>query len=495
MPRPLRTLADAAIFTLPARASSGERHSRVCILAPATGAPEEAGRNILRPKEALDALFARLSAETKRLAAVSLAIMALALIAIFRRRIIEYALPLAMAIAASCGVLGWLGEKLVFFHFLALFATAGIGIDYVIFHRRSASPASRRIVLASFLTSLAGFGALAFTSFAPTRALGLALALGLAFAYAFSLALAPRRDSAARASSDWASQKEQSAGRLRILAIWWIYRLIGKNAAKAFFVLPFLFIYPFCREARAALRRFYGVLCSFTGSPPPPPGRMFMQMLAFAWSAIDKTDACTLCKNPPSFTFSGDTGWMEGKAFLVSTHVGCIEVLPALRVRLARAGKTALPRVHAFQQMGHDAVFTGIFSQRLSNDGFTLHAVEDIGVETAAAMHDEISSGALVLMAGDRTGAAHSRRRPLVRRFLGRDCAWPAGVFRFAALMDCPVYAIAAIRKGFDAYEVAASRLGDDLAGDYVAFLENLTLAHPGQWFQFYDFFNDRPNQ
>ena len=62
-------------------------------------------------------------------------------------------------------------------------------------------------------------------------------------------------------------------------------------------------------------------------------------------------------------------------------------------------------------------------------------------------------------------------------------------MFRFAKLMECPVYAITCVRTGWNAYTVDAKMLGEDIVGDYVAFLEAAALAHPDQWYQFYDFF------
>lgn len=282
-------------------------------------------------------------------------------------------------------------------------------------------------------------------------------------------------------TAEWHRQKEQSAGRLRMRLMWEIYRLLGKSAAKILFAPAFLFIYPFCTPARAALRQFYAVLGRRASH-----ARCFRQLLGFAWTMIDKTDACTLCKAPPRFTLAGDAGWRDGGCFLLSTHVGCIEVLPALR-----KGRGATPKVHAFQQLGHDAIFTELFLHHLDPAQLTLHAVEDIGVETAAEMQAAIRRGEIVLMAGDRPAAGRARTAAtLPHAFLGRLCRWPKGVFRFARLMESPVYAIACVQTGWNAYEVRARRLDGDLLDGYVAFLEETTRARPEQWYQFYRFFD-----
>ena len=459
----------------------------------------------------LTSLFETMSRETYRLLAISFAVLLVALLGLFRRHFVAYAWPVAAAAAATFASLGALGEQMTFFHALCFFILVGLGIDYVIFHNsKGLSPtvgvSSRRIVFYSFLTSFIGFGMLAFTSFPVTRSMGITLAIGLFFSYLFSILSVLKRSvpiSPDRADPkcprsgdhlDWASQKEQSAGRIRLFLIWSIYRFLGKTAAKILFLPAYLFIYPFCRPARAALRQYYDVLGI--------KGNSFRHILGFAWSMIDKTDACSLCKNPPRFTIEGDDGWMAGGCFLLSTHLGCIEVLPALRKTwgetLSRRegtmpGKGASVKVHAFQQMGHNALFTEMFAKNIDPSQLTLHAVEDIGVETAVEMKEAIARGEIVLMAGDRLPASRgqtSRRRELERDIFGRRCIWPKGVFRFAAMMESPVYAIVCVKTGWNDYSVYARRLDvSNLLGGYVAFLEEETRKHPLQWYQFYPFF------
>jgi len=440
--------------------------------------PSEKG---IDPRAELEAVFEGCAKETNRLLAFSFAVLAAALLIAFRRKFLLYVVPVAMAAVATAGVLGWIGEKVSFFHLLCFFVLAGLGIDYAIFNRGRGDGDTGRVVLYSFLTSLVGFGMLSFTAFQVTRSMGITLGTGLFFAYIFSLpsSAPPRRD----ADAKWSDQPEQSAGRLRLKLMWWTYRFLGKSFAKVVTFFVMLFIYPHAKAARAALSEFAGIVHPRLAPGRRPP-RPFSVMLNFAWAMLDKVDACTLAKNLPRMSVSGDDGWMKGGCFLVTTHVGCAEVLPALRRFFADGGG---PEVHAFQQMGHDRIFTELFCRHLDSSRFTLHAVEDIGVETAVEMQEAIRCGAIVIMAGDRPSAGSPA--VLRREFLGRDCAWPKGVFRFAALMHSPVYAVGCVRTGWNAYEVRARRLGGNLLGDYVEFLEEETLSHPEQWFHFYRFF------
>ena len=475
---------------------------------------------VLDPRTALEDLFARFLASTCRLLGVSLGLLAVLLLVFFRKRFFLYVGPVVASVAATGGMLGWLGIPLTSFTLLCFFVMVGLGLDYVVFHRNRPGAATRRTVRASFLSSLAGFGLLAFTAFPVTQAMGITFAFGLFFAYVFSLGdagarragdVAPYQGVAggARRAGDvapWHAQREQSAGRGRMWFMWTVYAGCGKTALKLVTVPVMAFIFPFAGPARRALRAYYAVLAAFRGRKDAPPvgsWMLFRHLLGFAWSLADKTDACTLRKDLPEMSVRDDAGWRAFRnlvaarkgAFLVSTHLGTVEVLPALASSRRGMGE-AIPHVHAFQQMGHDAVFMRMFMRHFDAAHFTLHAVEGIGVETAVRMQEAVGRGDLVLMAGDRVSAGSGKT--LVHTFLGYPCRWPKGVFVFAKLMECPVFFVTCVRTGWNAYECHFRRYTGPTSSptrmldEYAAFLEAETLAHPDQWYQFYDFFGHR---
>ena len=411
----------------------------------------------------------------------------------------------------------------------------------------SSGGATERTVLFSFLTSFVGFGLLAFTDFAVTRSMGVTLAIGLAFSYLaakvfcgggsgvgvsqLTTARAPsphrkmpgvglalpregeadgrglprggRADGQGLLRGDgagdcaWHEQKEQCASLFWAQFMWYSYAWFGKTFQKIIFVIGMPVIYLFAKPSRCALAKFYGVLSTHTGQPyPATHGRLFRHLLGFAWGVMDKTDASTLKKNLPVMTVRDDAGWRAFKAtmdaqkgaFIFCTHVGVVGVMPALPESL---GLQRIPKVHAFQQMGHTAVFMKVFMKHFNPSRIEMHAVEEIGVETAVAMQEAIGRGELVIMAGDRTSAGS--KSVLHHRFLGRDCVWPKGAFRFAALMESPMFAVTCIRTGWNRYEVHIAEIGvASPLEDFVTFLEAETVAHPEQWYQFYDFFGEK---
>ena len=461
---------------------------------------------VLEPRQALENLFGHFTRETQRLLFVSLLVLAFLLLVLFRRRVLALACPVAATLVATAGTLGWLGVPVTFFTLLCFFVLVGLAFDYAIFQASESAAHTRRAVRYSFLTSLVGLGALAFTDFAVTRSMGIAFALGLTYAYGFARLGVPSSRPVRIASDDeaWHRQGEQSAGRLRMAFMWGVYRFLGKGVMKALCVPVMAFIYPFARPARRALEEFRATLAAFQAQRLPAvactrPVGSFRHLLGFAWSLADKTDACTLKKNLPAMSVRPDDGWRAFKslvdahkgAFLISTHLGTIEVLPAL----PKTQGYDAPHVHAFRQMGHDAQFIKVFMRHFDASSLTLHAVEDIGVETAVSMQEAIRRGELVLMAGDRVSAGS--RKVLAHDFLGRPCRWPKGVFAFAKLMEAPVFFVTCLRTGWNAYEVhfaeyrrpASGRELEAMLDAYVDFLQEETLQRPDQWYQFYKFF------
>lgn len=395
-------------------------------------------------KAKLFSLFKELTRRTVLVIGFSVVLLLLVALVLLRRRALAVALPPICAVLATYFTLGLLGEPLTFFHILSFFIILGLGVDYAVFRNR--------IVLYSFLTSLLGFGLLAFTSFPPTAAIGKTLAVGLTYAYIFSLVRHPSSSSItpsptstpsstpASISPSWHEQKEQAAGRFRLWLTFALYRCLGKNFCKLCAVIVVASAYPGFRKR-----------CGFK------------KALSFAFGLLDKLDACTLRKNLPRMTVVGDTGWMKGGCFLLSTHVGTIEVLPALK-------NVDGIIVHAFQQMSHNKLFTEMFMKHFDKRQFALHPVEEIGVETAVEMQEAIRRGEMVLMAGDRDPASGGKK----------------GVFKFAKLMESPVYAITCIRTAWNAYTVNAKAL-DRLAlqAEYEVFLSEAAAAHPNEYFEF----------
>ena len=473
-------------------------------------------KRVFAPKEHLEMALIQWDLEAKRLLIKVMLVVAAVFAVVLRRFSFAFILPMLCTYSVVESILLLMGENGNFFATICFFIFMGLGLDYCVFRRHMLKfgngdvglKATSRAVFYSFLTSFIGFGLLAFTDFAVTRVMGITLAAGLATFYITAKLFSgcevfPSRRIGKRddPSAVWHEQREQCASLFWAQFMWYSYAWFGKNFQKVIFVIGMPVIYLFSRQGRVALKKFYGVLSEFSGKEARATvPRLFMHILRFSWGLMDKTDSCTLGKNPPRMSVRDDEGWRafretvnSGKgAFVMCTHVGMIGVLPSLPDALKRNGESGMriPKVNAFQQMGHDAVFMKVFMQHFDDTKLQLHAVEDIGVETAVRMKDAIGRGELVIMAGDRVSAGS--KSVLKHRFMGRDCVWPKGVYRFAKLMESPVFAVTCVSTGWNRYEVHFAALEQSpsaMLDGFVSFLERETLAYPGQWYQFYDFF------
>jgi predicted LPLAT superfamily acyltransferase len=132
--------------------------------------------------------------------------------------------------------------------------------------------------------------------------------------------------------------------------------------------------------------------------------------------------------------------------------------------------------------------------------------VEEGSIEAVMRLKSEIDAGRWIALLGDRAELSDSRRVVRVP-FLGSLAPFPHGFLHMAAVLGCPVYFIACLRTGPDAYEVVVELLAEridvgrrtrdaDLArwtALYAARLEECCLRAPLQWFNFYDFWAPRP--
>ena len=139
-------------------------------------------------RDALAMLLAQMTCEVLKLLGWSVLAMAVLFAVLFRRRAFAYLFPVLCGFVWSFAALVLTRTPITVFAFIAVFVVSGLGVDYAIFYRSSErrgaeGVAMRRTVFFSFLTSLIGLGALAFTQFPVTRSMGIAFAGGLIGAY------------------------------------------------------------------------------------------------------------------------------------------------------------------------------------------------------------------------------------------------------------------------------------------------------------------------
>lgn len=357
--------------------------------APVPPARPQGGAQVLS-----DALRA-LTDETAKRLVYAIVAMLVVLAATCRAGALAVAAPSVVAFLVAVAAVTLSGEPINLFHLLAGFLLAGMCVDYTIF-LRSAGRGSVKSATCSLLTSLAGFGALAFISFRPAAAFGLVLGTGLPAGFAAAFAASGRLGVARRGQKGVA---EKAASPLGMEIVWLAYRLFGlgfmRAMARGVASCAWLFS-PAVRRASPSRRKV----------------AMFAQMLADKVAIVSGAGSRPEVRDDGSRDardFVADVASGRG-VFMLTPHCGSPEALVALAENP--------PTFHAWTDLGRTTAFNSFYFRHMRMGGIEFHDIADMGMETAFAAMQWLDDGECLVMAGDR----------------GR------GAFRFAAALGHPVY-------------------------------------------------------
>jgi predicted exporter len=178
------------------------------------------GCSYVRPQQMMQQTLDQLEALTLRLLAIVGGVLILLLFIIFKKRAWKIALPSLLAVTVVFLTLGTGTRSLNLFHLLACFMLIGMSIDYTIFFA-SGERDTLKPITCSFITSLAGFGALALVSFMVIRSIGQVFAIGLTVSYCSAYLLFYK--------TTQKPQTEKAATVLGMTLLLWGYRLFGKG--------------------------------------------------------------------------------------------------------------------------------------------------------------------------------------------------------------------------------------------------------------------------
>ena len=299
----------------------------------------------------------------------------------------------------------------------------------------------------------------------------------------------------------WYQIREQSAGTLRLELLWFVYKIFGIRFLK--FVLWFvvLFIVPFAKPARSATKQYEKILNKYQHEHGIKETKIssFSHIYAFACAMLDKMVASSDKRQKIKFAIHKNADWDDFQsclkenhgAFLICSHLGNIEALSAFP-----DGKNK--KMHAFMQISQNETFHKFMTRHNIATNTIIYPTEDINIGVASTMYDFLQNGDLVMMAGDRTSPGTPTRYENVS-FLGKNCRFPIGTFKFAKSLSHPIFAICVMNIKHEKYGIYVKKLDNtnihDMVAQYALFLEKLVLKYPKQWFNFFDFFENGENE
>jgi len=450
---------------------------------------------VVSPIEEISAMLSDAKRQTYVLLAGAFSALFLVLFAIFKRGVFRlWTAPICSVLAVSA-TLGWLGEPLTFFHFLAFFLIVGLAVDYGIFRRKGTS--SELAVWLSCATSAVSFALLALTEFSLLRSFGLTIALGFIFSFLFSLFLSEEPEARNLENADetgeakWFSQKENHAGTWRLEILRFIYKTFPLCAFRVLLAIVSFSIFAVSPKIRRASKNFRKILNAEERRRGNGKSHFssFTHINSFANAMFERFDAATNNRLNLKIEIAEETNldeFSKGGATLLCSHIGNIEIFQ----NIFQSHPELPPHVmNAFQDVELNSIFFNFYKKYCHRDFVKIWAVEKIDLSTAAALSDALSRNEFVMMAADRVSAG-TPEKTIPAKMLGREINLPKGAFSLARSLGSPIYFVACVKTAPHVYTFFAEKAPEkNIPSAYANFLEKLVLAFPTQFFNFFDFF------
>ncbi|HKJ18394.1 MAG TPA: hypothetical protein VJ984_13665 [Xanthomonadales bacterium] len=303
----------------------------------------------------------------------------------------------------------------------------------------------------------------------------------------------------------WAKINEAGAvGGMRFMA--WVYRHLGRVAFNIALV-PVMVFYYFRRGVarRASWDYLSRVKRQYPGALPNRPiwYLSFFHLLEFGHSVLQKmlawTDEIpTVAMDPDEQTELFDVVDQGVGCLLVGSHFGNIEYSRGISRRHPDLV------INVLLHDKHASKFAELMEGAEPLSRMHLIQVTDLDLALTLRLKEKIDQGEWVIIAGDRVPVDEDAKTTSAE-FLGDKAGFPIGPYVLGAVLQCPVYLLHCYRvnnEHFLGFEQFSQRLQmprkdrpaylQSVAQKYAHALERQLVRSPLQWFNFYDFWNDR---
>ena len=295
----------------------------------------------------------------------------------------------------------------------------------------------------------------------------------------------------------WYEIKEQAAGTKRLFLLWYIYKILGKTPVKIITFFVTLIACINAKQVRECSKKYLEIV-----GEKPSFKNVFRHFLSYSYSLVDRMEIFTNNFPPEKLYFEDeeqkklfleDLKNFKG-TFFICNHLGNVD---AMRSFVNSDIKDTCSSVSVFLAKEQCKIFSGFIEKITTNKNINLYPVEEIDINTSIEIKEKLNKGGIVFMAGDRISAQSNN---FETEFLNHKVLFPIGTFKFAQMMEVPVYFVSAIKMPKDRYCIHLKRFYNSqtkamtltkMQKEFVAFLEEKTKLAPYQFYHFYNFFNE----
>ncbi|RBA25052.1 acyl-CoA synthetase [Herminiimonas fonticola] len=293
---------------------------------------------------------------------------------------------------------------------------------------------------------------------------------------------------------DWTDKKE--GGHLFLLRIMvWIARVLGRHVSRML-LYPITF-YFFLKDGDS--RRISANYLGKVLGRKPHLHEVFSHLLTFARVLLDRV--YFLLGHAEKFDIrviddayvAEEASLRSGGVFMMGAHLGSFEA-----ARLISRRKEDLKLVLLMYEENArkiSALMTAI------NPAAQQEIVPLGNLSAMLTVRDRLAEGSIIGILADRT-LRHEKN--YTTSFLGAPADFALGPFKVAAMMRRPVFVMAGLYCGGNRYDIHLEKIADfGVTGNseqaieaavtkYVARIEHFTRLAPYNWFNFYDFWQER---
>lgn len=305
----------------------------------------------------------------------------------------------------------------------------------------------------------------------------------------------------------WSTTAERgSAAALRLVA--WLYQVFGRHFCVVILYPVAAYFFLFGTTIRRASRDYFDTLWA------TPAGRQalgraprsldtYWHVYEFAVQILDRMVLWGGGFDKIEVRHTGGERLLQlaedrQGAILVGAHLGSFDIPRLLAARYGLVVNVLMFTEHAERITS--------FLHRLDHSGMTrVLPLDPSPVRTAFNIKACIDRGELVAVLVDRLPAVGHEQGAGVT-FLGRPVTFSLGPFLLGAVLGCPLLSSICVRVGDGTYETTVQPLSDagrvrrcdrqqhsrQLLEGYVRHLETYCYRVPYQWFNFYDFWDER---